>query len=727
MAGNLITRYGLTRFAVAGRMIDVDGLAIEHAGRRSRVPPRVMALMAELALARGATLTRNELLDRIWGAATNTPDVLNYAIADLRRALGDDAKSPVVIETVPRLGYRLIASVDALPAPAPATASATGSAAATATRADRPILPWALGASIAIAAIAGLVLTSWQPQRSLPRAAPTVQVRYLTSQLGSEHMPAIAYDGSLIAYGVPAPDGSGVQLMVQAVDGGAPQLVSAPDEGVIAFPGWGATSAQLLYVRQNAAATEIALRAFPTGPARVLARCSAVIACVFDWDHTSDRVVRLLNDTAPERWGQVAALRAITPAGVSESESLPTTPADEFDFDPRLSPDGRWLALRRGLMPYTDIVLIERSSGDTHFATRLGAAIISFDWLRDSRHIVFSSDHTGALGLHVVCAGERTCDPRPLGIHDSGRLRASRGSDMVVFEKRRWQAQLHRLRLDTPAMAAEPLFASTGADRDPQISHDGRSVAFVSNRGGDNGLWVGGLDGGDLRQVAAGGGAVLRFPRWHASGDRIAYLRARSGAVEVIELSLPGGVERRIELPHREVRRVAYAGAALVYSARTEGGWQLFLAEPGDPRAGVRQLTHDGGIDPEYDHATATLFYQRPTAEGVQAMRLDAPSARQIAVPLQPWRSSNWERVDGGFAFLNFAANGDTLVIADDTGAALRTIRLPGNLVWQAGYDGIAVRRDLETAIIATLPVVETDIGSFVLSTETANAILFDQ
>lgn len=81
----------------------------------------------QLLLARpGAVVTRDELRDRLWpdGTFVDFEHSLNAAVKRLRAALGDDAKAPRYIETLPRRGYRWI------PAPAVALRASSGQAAA---------------------------------------------------------------------------------------------------------------------------------------------------------------------------------------------------------------------------------------------------------------------------------------------------------------------------------------------------------------------------------------------------------------------------------------------------------------------------------------------------------------------------------------------------------------------------------------------------------------------
>jgi DNA-binding winged helix-turn-helix (wHTH) protein/TolB-like protein len=65
----------------------------------------------------GELVTRTELTERLWGSDTFVDSAagLNTAVAKLRDALGDNAEQPQYIETVPKRGYRFIASIEPPP------------------------------------------------------------------------------------------------------------------------------------------------------------------------------------------------------------------------------------------------------------------------------------------------------------------------------------------------------------------------------------------------------------------------------------------------------------------------------------------------------------------------------------------------------------------------------------------------------------------------------------
>ncbi len=85
-----------------------------------RLEPRVMDLLFLLGERPGVVLTREDILGRLWPGVVVTEDALARAVFKLRKALGDDAKAPRFIETVPKRGYRLVMSpTDPPPPPGP--------------------------------------------------------------------------------------------------------------------------------------------------------------------------------------------------------------------------------------------------------------------------------------------------------------------------------------------------------------------------------------------------------------------------------------------------------------------------------------------------------------------------------------------------------------------------------------------------------------------------------
>ena len=74
-----------------------------------------MRLLLCLAEHASEIVSIDDLLGQVWSEVTVAPDSVYQAVTSLRRLLGDDPKQPTYIETVPPLGYRMVATVSPWP------------------------------------------------------------------------------------------------------------------------------------------------------------------------------------------------------------------------------------------------------------------------------------------------------------------------------------------------------------------------------------------------------------------------------------------------------------------------------------------------------------------------------------------------------------------------------------------------------------------------------------
>jgi hypothetical protein len=74
-----------------------------------------MDLLVFLAQRAGRVVSRDEIIDAVWAGRFIADTTLNRSVADLRRALGDNQRTPEYIETIPKRGYRLVAAVSTAP------------------------------------------------------------------------------------------------------------------------------------------------------------------------------------------------------------------------------------------------------------------------------------------------------------------------------------------------------------------------------------------------------------------------------------------------------------------------------------------------------------------------------------------------------------------------------------------------------------------------------------
>jgi DNA-binding winged helix-turn-helix (wHTH) protein len=94
-------------------------------GARVHLSPKSFDLLEILIERRPALVTKGELQDLLWPDTVVLEANLGNAVAEIRKALGDDPRAPRFVWTVSRRGYRFAADVDAGGAPDPARGHGT--------------------------------------------------------------------------------------------------------------------------------------------------------------------------------------------------------------------------------------------------------------------------------------------------------------------------------------------------------------------------------------------------------------------------------------------------------------------------------------------------------------------------------------------------------------------------------------------------------------------------
>ncbi len=97
--------------------LDVRAYELRSAGTPLKLKPIPMELLLLLIERRGELVTRDQIVERIWGKGVflDTDNSINGAISKIRQVLRDDADKPRYIATVSGKGYRFVASVERAP------------------------------------------------------------------------------------------------------------------------------------------------------------------------------------------------------------------------------------------------------------------------------------------------------------------------------------------------------------------------------------------------------------------------------------------------------------------------------------------------------------------------------------------------------------------------------------------------------------------------------------
>ncbi len=526
--------------------------------------PKVLDALRLFVESPGRLLSKQELLAGLWPGAFVSEESLTQVVRKLRLVLGDDPQAPRFVETIPRRGYRFLATVEvvrkeaAQPAPPVAIPTAVPMSGGRLTR-----YRWSLGAALAGAAAAtilGLLLAHRRVEPPVTPSAAGPSQRRLTATPGRETYPALSPEGDRYAFVLRAPgeprydlyaapiDGEPVRLTADSADdyapqfspdgreilftraqgeerslwrlpalGGAPTLVVAgAEEGA-----WTADGRAVLYVRRE------------PGPLFVVRRRQLATGDDVALWRVWDALASLAVSPDGERLAAVAGERRVL-IGPARAPGEPRLLAGPVEYVRSLAwlpsgvalvADGHWPGHSGNLMrlPLDGgpvLPLTVGANGLFHPTVDRQGRIL---YARESktRQVVRLDGELRPVGELAVPTAVECFDVAP------------DGSSLAITD---WDSPAGRgalSLLDLATGGVRPL----GDGLCPAYSPDGSRLAFLGATRDTLGLWLLELATGSRRRLAADGGKpglieenAARRPAWSPDGRRVAYVA--SGTVE---------------------------------------------------------------------------------------------------------------------------------------------------------------------------------------------------
>lgn len=92
--------------------VDADQRVLLRQGKPLLLAPKVLETLLTLVQNSGRIVEKEQLMARLWPDTFVEESNLTYTIVQLRKTLGDDARQPRYIETIPKRGYRFIVDVE---------------------------------------------------------------------------------------------------------------------------------------------------------------------------------------------------------------------------------------------------------------------------------------------------------------------------------------------------------------------------------------------------------------------------------------------------------------------------------------------------------------------------------------------------------------------------------------------------------------------------------------
>ncbi len=189
------------RLGVVSRSTDKASSSAEDI----HLEPRAMQVLVYFAERAGEVITKDEVFREIWEEAFVTDEALTNCISSLRKALDDDAKKPKYIQTIPKQGYRLIATVslDRVELPVGVKPQTDFHPAKDSEPSKRKRLVKLLAALtvVAVASVIGIYLLKRSHEGDDTRLVPMKGTfTQLTRESGWEFFPTLSPDGKFVVY-----------------------------------------------------------------------------------------------------------------------------------------------------------------------------------------------------------------------------------------------------------------------------------------------------------------------------------------------------------------------------------------------------------------------------------------------------------------------------------------------------------------------------------------------
>lgn len=630
------------------------------------IEPKVMKVLLTLASRQNHVFSKEELISAVWPDTFVGDDVLTRCISILRRITDDDPHAPHFIQTVPKVGYRLVAPISELAseptlviAQNPTTPSEEGTtaglaeaehinlAAGSSQGAERASAEFDLKRSRKLFIFSGLLIallavgTAWithaWKKRPTTKGAISFRTVPFTSYPGVQTEPDFSPDGQSMAFVRVSEDALSRRIYIKRIGSESmSELTHDADEQY--SPAWSPDGRQIAYlaISKNGLGLYIA-DIGSTTPARkvfIPQEPSHWEQGALSWSPDGKSLI------FPDHMGS-SPNSSIFRLDLDSLRVQPITspPAGwEGDLTPAYSPDGRYFAFSRASeTAVRDIYWISLADGSLHRLTHDRMNIDGLAWSRDSSAILFSSNRGGKYSLWKIGLHDTEPVRLPVGTEDAfqpavgplpGQLAYAQGSAI-------WG--INRIEGGSGAGSQDDVvLSSTQQDSAPSLSPDAKFFAFQSLRSGSQEIWIASVKGDTLRQLTTAGGPVTGSPAWSHKGDQILFDSRPDGHSHIFSVPAAGGHPVQITFGNVNdiVPRWSIDDQTVFFRSNRGGRWQIWKISihGGEPQP----VTTDDGIVPQESPDGRWLYYTRgdesglwrmPVAGGAETMVLPQPAA----------------------------------------------------------------------------------------------------
>jgi Tol biopolymer transport system component len=549
-----------------------------------------------------------------------------------------------------------------------------------------------------------------RPAQQRPHTWSATDLRTVSSDPGSERRPAVSPDGTRVVYAQFDSASGFDRLVMRAIGQSQSVRVTAKAAGFEEVPAWSPDGTQIAFERLAGDGCTVHIVPSLGGPERDVGTCRDHNTHYFDW--TPDGQGLITADRPADDAASMALVRWDLATGAKQPLHYARAAGDQ-DLEAHYSPDGRWLAFRRGLAPYSDLWVMDPAGGNVRQVTQLHSRIRGYAWTPDSAGLVVSSNHEGRFTLYSVALRDGAV--RALGVGPAEYPNAARNHDSIAYEIPRTTNRLAWVRLGVDNAIPELLAKSTGSDASPALSPDGNRVAFVSDRSGTPQVWLYDFAANAATALTDYRDALLLVPCWSADGQRLLVTVRGRDPPGLVEIDMATRRQRVVSAAADDVLAGSYGPDAdsylLVLGARGEQNRLVLVQRAGSAQETRTQLA-TGVEHAEADLAGRRVYFTSNARHGLFVRDLaGSTDAAPVTSGVDAGMMDGWRVVDGRIWYVAKVAWKPTdLVEFDPATGATRTV---GHFDTELHDVAFSVTPARDRVVIVPLGVEDTDVGAF--------------
>ncbi|GIU22563.1 winged helix-turn-helix domain-containing protein [Shewanella schlegeliana] len=497
-----------------------DAASIVATSEKVSIQPKFIEVLSYLARQYPKVVTREELIDNIWeGNSYVGSKALTNAIWHLRKHLNQGVGGEQVIETVRKMGYRLLLEPefnDADLVDEPDLFQQAQQKIKHLTRLNRR-LTLAGGLFVCVVTVA----LGYHLYQDSIRYVPTTK-QNLTTAAGSELYPAVSPDGRWLVYGS---RGSNKYASLYLKDLQNPaetpkRLTSTKTAEIRAV--WSPDGSALYYGSEHRSEDKCYLTKLnlDSNEALKLGECYTYSSAI-DIAPDASRLVYIWD--SGEGVGSGLYQLSLTAEGEEPKRLSCIENCSYRDRDIAFSPDGSWLAVARRFGNISeDIFILHTQTGEEQRLTFGLEDIRGLSWHQDSERLIFSTENSGIRNGYIVGIDDKHI--LSLEVEGMSYPRSIPNSDELVYSNymRDYQVGSFALEQSIPT-ATFPLLQVEYSYRNPDYSSVTERIVYVSNETGFNEIWSSDADGNQRRQHTDLKRRVA-YPSWSHDGTKVAFL-----------------------------------------------------------------------------------------------------------------------------------------------------------------------------------------------------------